>query len=418
MATIHRRELRSGELVWELTHGTGKERRRFLVGRTKEEAEEALRQFNRQLALHGASPAMPTVTDAIATYVQFLQNNRKPSTTRRYERVLRTFNRCFLQQCHPHVQRLRDIKPVHVEDYKVRRSEGRVAEVVNEEDEIREAALRREQEEKPKASARRDNAKYGWLGRKKFRPVVTKRTLNYELRALSTFFIWAVKHNLLVVNPASLVERYRIPKKALPKFLTADEIKRLLAACGEDDRRLFSSILLTGMRKGEVEHLTWKDISLDLGVIFIQEHPELNWSPKTDERLIPISTVLRDVLVEQYANRRSETFVFANHEGGKDTHILEKLKKNCRRAGIRPVTVHALRHSFGAHLRMAGVSLADIADLLGHRDLATTSIYAKVQQEHLRAAVSKLSGVVEGETTAIEALSTKAKRLLPESNES
>lgn len=56
--------------------------------------------------------------------------------------------------------------------------------------------------------------------------------------------------------------------------------------------------------------------------------------------------------------------------------------------------MHALRHSFGAHLRMAGVSLADIADLLGHKDLAPTQIYAKVQQEHLRTVVGKLTGLV------------------------
>ena len=43
---------------------------------------------------------------------------------------------------------------------------------------------------------------------------------------------------------------------------------------------------------------------------------------------------------------------------------------------------------------MAGVSLADIADLLGHKDLATTQIYAKVQQEHLRTVVGKLTGLV------------------------
>ena len=61
---------------------------------------------------------------------------------------------------------------------------------------------------------------------------------------------------------------------------------------------------------------------------------------------------------------------------------------------VVPSTVHALRHSFGAHLRMAGVSLADIADLLGHKDLATTQIYAKVQQEHLRAVIGKLTGLV------------------------
>ena len=72
----------------------------------------------------------------------------------------------------------------------------------------------------------------------------------------------------------------------------------------------------------------------------------------------------------------------------------------CRKAGITPpaATLHALRHSFGSHLRMAGVPLAHIADLMGHKDLAITQIYAKVEVEHLREAVSRLSPLVpEGE---------------------
>ena len=47
------------------------------------------------------------------------------------------------------------------------------------------------------------------------------------------------------------------------------------------------SILLTGMPKGEVEHLTWEDISFELAVIFIQEKPDMQWKPKTDERMFP-----------------------------------------------------------------------------------------------------------------------------------
>jgi DNA-binding transcriptional MerR regulator len=58
---------------------------------------------------------------------------------------------------------------------------------------------------------------------------------------------------------------------------------------------------------------------------------------------------------------------------------------------MRQATLHSLRHSFGAHLRMAGVSLADIADLMGHKDLATPQIYAKVEQQHLRDVVTKLT---------------------------
>ena len=47
MATIHKRRLRSGEIVWELTHGTGRERQRMVAGRTREEAQEVLKQFER-----------------------------------------------------------------------------------------------------------------------------------------------------------------------------------------------------------------------------------------------------------------------------------------------------------------------------------------------------------------------------------
>lgn len=173
--------------------------------------------------------------------------------------------------------------------------------------------------------------------------------------------------------------------------MTSEELKKFFAACGEDDRRLFMSILLTGMRKGEVKHLIWTDISFELGVVFIQEKPDMNWQPKTDERLIPISPMLQEILLLQHQNQRSDVLVFANEQGNRDTHILERLKKICRKAGIKQPTVHALRHPFGAHLRMAGASLADFGDLLGHRSLATTQIYAKVQQEHLRSVISKLS---------------------------
>src|SRR5204863_4403709 len=110
--------------------------------------------------------------------------------------------------------------------------------------------------------------------------------------------------------------------------------------------------------------------------------------------VIPISPVLRELLQQQFAHRTSDVLVFANSTGNRDTYILDRLKKICAKAGIRSSTVHALRHSFGAHLRMAGVNLADISDLLGHKDLATTQIYAKVQQEHLRSVIGKLSGLL------------------------
>ena len=67
----------------------------------------------------------------------------------------------------------------------------------------------------------------------------------------------------------------------------------------------------------------------------------------------------------------------------------------------RAATVHALRHSFGAHLRMAGVPLPNIADLMGHRDLKTTQIYAKVEVEHLREALRHLGGLLPNEVPPV-----------------
>ena len=410
MATIHRRRNGSNELVWELAHGTGKDRQRLVVGRTREEAQEALNQFNRQLALHGKAPSDDTVESVIGQYAAFLKTNRRPRTVARYMRVLRTFHECFLNPVFPDVQRLRQLRPMHLEEYKRRRAEGDIAEATRADERAREQELRLEVAQGAKVGTPKERrARFGWLGRRGIRAKVSPRTINYELRVLFTFFLWCIKRNHLFINPAAMVERFHLPKRVLPKFMTTEQLKKFFGACDEDERRLFMSILLSGMRKGEVEHLTWSDISFELGVIFIQEKPQFDWKPKTDERLIPISPMLRELLIIQHAKRTSDLLVFANSAGNRDTHMLTRLKNVCKRAGIRPSTVHALRHSFGAHLRMAGVSLADIGDLLGHKDLATTQIYAKVQQEHLRTMVSKLKplvGAVDGRKSET--------RLLPE----
>jgi integrase len=398
MASIHKKRLSSGEVVWELTHGTGRDRKRFVAGKTRSEANVVLRQFEDQLSLHGKAPEGLSVSDAIERYVAFLKTNRRKSTLRRYARVLATFDRCFLKTYHADVERLRDVKPVHLESYKQRRGNGEIVEAEPENDRAREQALRERLQREPH-SRFRDNAVYGWLGRKRLRRSVTPRTINYELRTLTTFLGWAIRNNLLTVNPAATVERFRIPKRAIPKFLTSGDLKKFFDACSDSERRLFMTILLSGMRRGEVEYLTWDDISFELGVIFIREKLDLGWQPKTDERIIPISLTLHQILLEQHNESCGVRWVFPNREGQHDTHLLEKLKKVCRKAGIRQATVHALRHSFGAHLRMAGVSLADIADLLGHKDLATTQIYAKVMQEHLREAVSKLTPLVSADAT-------------------
>lgn len=354
-----------------------------------------LAQFERQLGLHGGPPEAILLHDAIDAYDRFLAQNRRPRTRGRYVRVLQTFADCFLARHHPETVRLREVRPSHIDEYKTRRAAGEIADLKRHDDVVREQALRLELTQVRGKEKALERGRFGWLGRHGIRARVSHRTVNYELNVLTTFFRWAIKKNYAFIDPGTNVEKFRIPKRSIPRFMTADELKQFFTACGDGDRRLFMTILLSGMRKGEVEHLTWADVNLGLSALFIREHADCGWLPKTEERIIPISPVLQQVLLEQWDHRTSDTLVFPNTAGNVDTDILERLKRMCRKAGIRVATVHALRHSFGAHLRMAGVSLADIADLMGHTDLSTTQIYAKVVQEHLRLAAAKLAPLVQ-----------------------
>jgi integrase len=61
------------------------------------------------------------------------------------------------------------------------------------------------------------------------------------------------------------------------------------------------------MRKGEIEYLMWTDLNFDLGIVFIQAKPDVGWQPKTDERVIPMSPTVQQLLFEQVreSNQRS-----------------------------------------------------------------------------------------------------------------
>ncbi len=87
MASIHRKKLRSGRTVWELTHGRGPERIRFIAGDTRDAADGLLAQFKRQLAEHGSAPQDLSVPQAVRIYREYLHGNRRSATTRRYART-------------------------------------------------------------------------------------------------------------------------------------------------------------------------------------------------------------------------------------------------------------------------------------------------------------------------------------------
>jgi hypothetical protein len=131
-----------------------------------------------------------------------------------YKRVLET-QLLFFHDFHPRLRLLKDVKSVHIEDYKPKRFAGEIVHQDSEEEKYWEECLRKELKENPRSGSPQANAKYGWLGRKRLHQKVTQKTINYEIQCLQTFLHWAIRQNYLFSNPATRVERFRVSKKLL-----------------------------------------------------------------------------------------------------------------------------------------------------------------------------------------------------------
>ncbi|HIA00863.1 MAG TPA: site-specific integrase, partial [Myxococcales bacterium] len=151
--------------------------------------------------------------------------------------------------------------------------------------------------------------------------------------------------------------------------------------------------LRTGLRRGELMALRWEDVDLKASKLFVRRNV---WrgqitTPKNGRmREVPLSPEAVRVL-RGHRHMRSE-LVFCNEDG---SMVGRKQMRNivprvCRRAGLRRVQWHVLRHSFASQLVLAGVPLKAVQELLGHRDIKMTMRYAHMAPSALSDAVSKL----------------------------
>ncbi len=164
------------------------------------------------------------------------------------------------------------------------------------------------------------------------------------------------------------------------RYLSQDEIKRLLAECPTHLRWIVECAIHTGMRKGEILTLKWSQIQD--GQIYLQK-------TKTNEpRQIPINDDLKALFKEIHQQSKSE-HVFP------PKHINKGFKAAVKRAGIEDFRFHDLRHTFASHLLMRGGALKDVQEILGHKTMTMTLRYAHLSGEHKRRAVNLLNGLTQ-----------------------
>ncbi len=186
---------------------------------------------------------------------------------------------------------------------------------------------------------------------------------------------------------------------ALPKFLSLDEVDRLLGQPdtstprGLRDKALIEVLYATGLRVSELVALRAGDLNLEDGY--------LTCIGKGDkERMVPLgheaADCVRRYLLEgrpHLVRRRTSPWLFVNaRDGGPLSRIgfWKVLKAYGVQAGIsRPISPHVLRHSFATHLLDRGADLRMIQVMLGHADLSTTQIYTHVLEARLRTVYDK-----------------------------
>lgn len=218
----------------------------------------------------------------------------------------------------------------------------------------------------------------------------THTYINILLRTLSSAFTHAKGKGYVPDNPFIKKDKnapvfMKIDKKN-PRFLSREEIAALKAAITDPEFRLLVEVALnTGLRRSEIIKLKIQDIDLEHGLLNVR-----NTKGKKD-RVIPIHADLLPVLKDR---KQDIGPVFPQWQSP-DT--ISALFRHCAdKAGLAlkdgvAVHFHDLRHTFASYLVLAGVDVFRVKELLGHADIATTMIYAKLKTEDLQSDINKLN---------------------------
>jgi site-specific recombinase XerD len=224
--------------------------------------------------------------------------------------------------------------------------------------------------------------------------------------ALRTFYRFLIRRGAIAASP---IKNIVLPKtaKRLPKFLTAEQMKELVAAplkllpaegpaeqraaaillCRRD-AAILETIYSCGLRISEVCGLTAGDIDWNENLLRVRGKGK-------KERLIPIGQPALDAirgywrLLPQPPGSDSPVFRASPKKLGpvSPRDIQLRLKKYLALAGLDPhLTPHKLRHSYATHLLDAGADLRSVQELLGHAHLATTQVYTHITTERLKRA--------------------------------
>jgi integrase len=208
--------------------------------------------------------------------------------------------------------------------------------------------------------------------------------------SLSVMFTTAVNEwEWVRENPVERVRKPQEPRGRV-RFLSDSERDALLAACKKSrNPYLYPIVVLTlstGARHGEIMSIEWKNVDLARNVIV------LDMTKNGERRALPLVGHAHELIAELSRNRVIVSkYVFPRSDGKKPMHIQKEWKRALAAAGIEDFRFHDLRHTAASYLAMSGATIAEIAEVLGHKTLQMVKRYAHLSEQHTTAVVARMN---------------------------
>lgn len=197
----------------------------------------------------------------------------------------------------------------------------------------------------------------------------------------------AYEERVIPHNPMRGIDNFK-PEEGTRMYLTLEEVKTLADTPCEYDsvKRAFLFSCLTGLRRSDIIKMTWGEVQEQSGfirIIFRQK--------KTGgQEYLDITPQAAELMGER---KRASDPVFEDIHSPSCTN--ETIKRWVLRAGIqKEITFHSARHTFAVLMLDLGTDIYTVSKLLGHRELNTTQIYAKVLDKNKQAAVAKIPSIL------------------------
>jgi integrase len=229
---------------------------------------------------------------------------------------------------------------------------------------------------------------------------MSNRNANAVLSTLRVIFNWAVAESMLAANPAVGIRKHREAPADKAPFYTPDEVlaltrtaellhgecaadpnRRERACASRHDAAIFLVAAFTGLRRGELVSLRWRNVDFARRSIYVVENLSAGQDARVKDhegRTVPLATAVATTLARARPGEPApDELVFPSTGQRKlDPDALSSRFRNARdAAGLRPLRFHDLRHTFGSLAVDGGASLVQVKEWMGHSDVKTTMRY-------------------------------------------